>query len=375
VNCFKGTIRYLWLLPVLGWLAFAGAARAHDIGLSIATVRLQTNHLQVALAFALRETRLLAPLDTDHDGFVSTNEFIAGQDKLVTVVREKCLVRFDAIPGLVTNTFSGLAEGDRVDVVFDYIVPRCHELQLQFEVIKHLRLGHRMFFTFVKDGATMAADRLLEAHDHTVSFVVEVAEQPVAGPPPVAESATRRTFFDFVKLGVEHIGTGYDHLLFLFGLLIVTRTFKAAFQVITAFTLAHSLTLAVATLDWFVLPARYTEPLIAVSIAYVGVENLVRRGEPQGRWLLTFAFGLIHGFGFASILRDLGVGNTVGSVALPLLSFNLGVELGQIAVAAVALPVIWKLRTKTAFVRYWVPACSVAVTLAGTYWFVQRVWF
>lgn len=373
MDFIKGTTRGLGLLLVLGWLALANTSRAHDIGMSIATVRLQTNQLQVVLAFALKEIRLLVPLDTDHDTVVSTNEFLVGQEKFLAAVQEKCLVRFDTTPGVVVSNYTGLGEGDRVDVVLDYTAPRCQELRLQFEVIKNLRLGHRMFFTFVKNGETMAADRLLEAHDNAVSFAVDVPEQ--AAPAPPRESAARRTFFNFVKLGVEHIGTGYDHLLFLFGLLIVTQTFKSAFTVITAFTLAHSLTLAAATLDWFILPARYTEPLIAVSIAYVGVENLVRRGEPQARWLLTFAFGLIHGFGFASILRDLGVGTNAGSVALPLLSFNLGVELGQIAVAAVALPVIWNLRTKPKFVCYWVPACSVAVTLAGTYWFVQRVWF
>ena len=157
--------------------------------------------------------------------------------------------------------------------------------------------------------------------------------------------------------------------------MIVTRTFKSAFAVITAFTLAHSITLAVATFNVFTLPAKYTEPLIAASIVYVGVENLLRRGDPKNRWMLTFAFGLIHGFGFASVLRDLGVGSNGTDVAMPLLSFNLGVELGQIAVAAIVLPLIWKLRTKPIFVKRWVPACSIAVALAGGYWFIQRVWF
>jgi HupE / UreJ protein len=104
------------------------------------------------------------------------------------------------------------------------------------------------------------------------------------------------------------------------------------------------------------------------------VENVWKHGDPHGRWLLTFAFGLIHGFGFASVLREMGVGAQAGGVAMPLLAFNLGVELGQIAVAAVVLPLIWKFRTKPVFVQRWVPACSVLVALAGAYWFVQRVW-
>jgi hypothetical protein len=91
--------------------------------------------------------------------------------------------------------------------------------------------------------------------------------------------------------------------------------------------------------------------------------------------MLTFAFGLIHGFGFASVLKELGVGANGSSIAVPLVSFNLGVEVGQIAIAALVLPLIWKLRTRPVFVTRWVPVCSVLVAALGTFWFVQRVWF
>ncbi len=147
------------------------------------------------------------------------------------------------------------------------------------------------------------------------------------------------SFAGFLKLGIQHIGTGYDHLLFLFGLLIVARGFKSSLLVITCFTIAHSVTLAVATFNLVHLSSKITEPLIALSIVYVGVENILRRG-----------------------------------VAMPLFSFNLGVELGQLAVAAVVLPIIWKLRQKEIFARRFVPACSVVAALLGTWWFCQRVW-
>jgi hypothetical protein len=104
------------------------------------------------------------------------------------------------------------------------------------------------------------------------------------------------------------------------------------------------------------------------------VENLLRRGEPKGRWLLTFAFGLMHGFGFASVLRDLGVGANGSGVAMPLFAFNLGVEIGQLTIAAILLPIIWKLRQQEMFMRRVVPACSVVVAMLGAWWFVQRVW-
>jgi hydrogenase/urease accessory protein HupE len=180
----------------------------------------------------------------------------------------------------------------------------------------------------------------------------------------------------FIRLGVEHIWTGYDHLLFLFALLVVCRSFRSIVAIVSCFTLAHSLTLALATLEIVNLPSRLVEPAIAASIVYVGAENLLRRGaEPRGRWALTFAFGLIHGFGFASVLRDLGVGRGAQGIAMPLFTFNLGVEIGQIVVAAVVLPIVWQLRKREGFVRFGVPVLSAVVTLAGLYWFLTRTIF
>ena len=364
-------IQHVWTRLIIALIAACciNLARAHDVGLSIATVHLQTNELQTVLAFAIRETEQIVSLDDDHDGHVTTNEFLTGREKLAVAVAEKCGVLFDNKLAKPESVRCQLEEGDRVDVILDYVAPRFRELQMKFTIIQQLAPGHRMFFSFINPTGESVADRLLDAKNDSILIEIESLTEPAS-----AES-TPHTFVDFLKLGVEHIGTGYDHLLFLFGLLIVTRTFKSAFAVITAFTLAHSLTLAVATFNVFTLPAKYTEPLIAASIVYVGVENLLRHGDPKGRWMLTFVFGLIHGFGFASVLRDLGVGTNGTGARMPLFSFNLGVELGQITVAAIILPLIWKLRSKSIFVQRWVPACSIAVALAGSYWFVQRVWF
>ena len=357
--------RWLCLLITFCSVNWVGA---HDVGLSTATVRLQTHQLQMVLAFALRETEQIVSLDADHDGRVTTNEFFAGRDNLAIHIAEKCLVRFDGADIKPDNVRCQLEEGDRADISVDFPAPRFHELEIKFPVIKQLAPGHRMFFSLYNPAGDSVAERLLDAKNDSVSIEIGVPTGPAK------DQSAPHSIVDFLKLGVAHIGTGYDHLLFLFGLLIVTRTFKSAFAVITAFTLAHSITLAVASFDIFSLPARYTEPLIAASIVYVGVENLLRRGDLKGRWMLTFAFGLIHGFGFASVLRDLGVGSNGSGVAMPLFSFNLGVELGQITVAAIVLPMIWKLRTNPVFVQRWVPACSITVALAGSYWFVQRVW-
>lgn len=186
-----------------------------------------------------------------------------------------------------------------------------------------------------------------------------------------ATNSQSRTAGRFLTLVVEHILTGYDHLLFLLALLIAGGTLRTAAKLITSFTIAHSITLALATLDLVRIPSSWVEPLIALSIVYVGLENIVRR-DLKRRWFLTLAFGLIHGFGFATALRQLGIGTTSGQVVVPLLTFNLGVELGQIMMAALALPLIAYWKKCPTFVTRFVPACSVLVALAGLYWFIQR---
>jgi hypothetical protein len=148
---------------------------------------------------------------------------------------------------------------------------------------------------------------------------------------------------DYLVLGVEHIFTGYDHIAFLFGLLVIAgagglgKGAREVLKVVTAFTLAHSITLIASALGAVTLPSKIVEPAIAVSIAYVGVENLVLP-RPRRRWLLTFGFGLIHGFGFASVLREIGLPEK--GLLLSLVSFNVGVELGQLAVVAAVLPAL-----------------------------------
>ena len=114
--------------------------------------------------------------------------------------------------------------------------------------------------------------------------------------------------------------------------------------------------------------------MIAATIAYVGIENLLCRQAVSHRAMLTFGFGLVHGFGFAGALHDMGVGSNGSAVAIPLLAFNSGVEIGQMMVAAVILPVLWCLKDKPQFNLRWAPACSVCVALASGFWFIQRVW-
>jgi HupE / UreJ protein len=188
-------------------------------------------------------------------------------------------------------------------------------------------------------------------------------------------STADSSFVTFVRHGLDHIFTGYDHLAFVLGLLLVAPLLgvrggaRHMLGVVTAFTVAHSITLILAGLDLVRAPSSLVEAAIAASIAYIGVENLFRRGGR--RWPLAFAFGLVHGLGFASMLRPL---LPTDGIVWPLVAFNLGVELGQLGVVAVVFPVLLFLR-HTAGARYGrlVFVGSLAIAGAGAYWFIERV--
>ncbi|HEY7518134.1 MAG TPA: HupE/UreJ family protein [Methylomirabilota bacterium] len=183
------------------------------------------------------------------------------------------------------------------------------------------------------------------------------------------ERAPAGDVLGFVRLGVEHILDGWDHLLFLLVLLLRGGHWLSLAKIITAFTLAHSVTLALAALDVIVLPDRLVEAIIALSIAVVAAENLFLRPVVVRRWLVSFAFGLVHGFGFSSVLRELGL--PTQGLLLSLFGFNAGVELGQAAVVAVALPLLALVR-KTRWERRVIWSSSAAILLVGVFLFVDR---
>jgi hypothetical protein len=173
----------------------------------------------------------------------------------------------------------------------------------------------------------------------------------------------------FVRLGVEHILTGYDHLLFLLGLMLPGGGALALAKIITAFTLAHSVTLSLAVLDIVVLPERLIEAVIALSIAAVAAENLFRRATVTRRWVVSFGFGLVHGFGFSAALREMGL--PAHGLLRSLFGFNLGVELGQVLVVAAALPVLVAIR-RAGYERRVVWGSSMAILLVAVVLFVER---
>jgi hydrogenase/urease accessory protein HupE len=200
---------------------------------------------------------------------------------------------------------------------------------------------------------------------HQVAFLPEAREVTVA-----FNAETPQPDSSFFWLGVEHIFTGYDHLLFLTALLLRGGHLLGLLKIVTAFTLAHSLTLALAVLGLVRMSDRVVESVIAASIAWVALENLALCRVPSQRWVVSLLFGLVHGFGFASALRPLALPSW--NLAMALVGFNLGVEVAQGMVLAVLLPVLTWL-SHCAWQPRFVRTTSVILAVIGIVWCVQRL--
>ena len=180
-------------------------------------------------------------------------------------------------------------------------------------------------------------------------------------------------FKAFTASGIHHIAIGPDHILFIIGLLLLGGNLTRLLAIVTAFTLGHSVTLALATFQIVDPPARIIEPAIALSIVYVGADNLLTgtKGRDVRAWV-ALAFGLVHGFGFASVLRETGLPDRALGVSL--FSFNLGVEIGQAIIVIVVATALSLVRRRNALLaRRIAMVGSVGVMIAGAYWFFERV--
>jgi hypothetical protein len=208
----------------------------------------------------------------------------------------------------------------------------------------------------------------VEAPGGTQQFAFAPETRVARFPIETAPAASHSTG-SFVLLGIHHILGGYDHLLFVIGLLLPGGSLLSLAKIITAFTLAHSVTLSLAVLQVVTLPDRLIEAVIALSIAYVAAENLAGRAGVSRRWVVSFCFGLVHGFGFSSALRELGL--PTQGLAFSLLGFNVGVELGQALVVAICLPLLLLVR-RTRWSHPAVVAASSAILVVGLVLFLER---
>lgn len=355
-------------LLLAGLLLQSGWAVAHAPGLSSIDVTVKADQVVAKLTFALQDIEAFAPMDSDLDAEVSAAEREAAKPDIAKMLAEQLRVNIDgndvqiAVPGIVNYD-----EQNNAHVEFSFSATPQKQLLLQSKLLAWLPDGHQQYVT-VSDafGKTLSEKMLSRADDQLQLGLVQTDASTVQN------DSKFSAFADFLKLGIEHILTGYDHLLFLFALLAVTHSFWPAIKIVTFFTIAHSITLAFAGLNLVQLPSSFVEPVIALTIIYVAVENIIRGDHPKGRQWLTFGFGLIHGFGFASVLREMDITSGDTGILLPLLSFNLGIETGQIAVASVVLPMIWWLNNKPAIAEKFLKGCSALVALMGAYWLLER---
>jgi len=207
--------------------------------------------------------------------------------------------------------------------------------------------------------------------DEPTRFIVDPGETSPAYPLDAAAPAAGNVFWRYLVLGFEHIlPKGLDHILFVVGLFLLSTRLRPLLWQVTAFTVAHSVTLALSMLGVVELPSRIVESLIALSIAYVAIENLFTARLHAWRTALVFGFGLLHGLGFAGVLRELGL--PPDDFVPALVSFNLGVELGQLSVVALAFVLVGRFRSSAWYRRAIVLPVSAAIALTGLYWAWER---
>jgi len=369
-----------WLLS--GWrrlvclallLLVSAPAFAHKASDSYLDLRQEGSLLQVRWEVALRDLDLELRLDRNDDRQLSWGEVRARRDDienylLARLTLSQSGLRCQHIGQAAPLGISRHSDGAYVVLAFLMSCPSDAALSIDYRLLAGIDALHRGIVTL-----------------HNGSNVRTAVLQPGKPVTLSAQASHWQTFGSFLREGVHHLATGYDHLLFLLCLLLPAPLYwrdkrwqpatsgRAAFRetvaVITAFTLAHSVTLALAALQIVALPSRLVESAIAASIVFAALHNL-RPLLTRGRWLLAGGFGLIHGFGFASVLGNLPLGITERSLALA--GFNVGVELGQLGFICLFLPVLWWMRQHPIYIRSILPVSSMLIAFIALIWLGQR---
>lgn len=372
---FRQSLKHLFAAVLLVWLAMISSLSAHDPGLSSVRITATSVGLEAVLTIHFYDLEALAPdLDVNHDGGLDSSEFTQAKILLDQLARQSVVIVVDNEPPLVQTAAStvDLIENNNLQFHLHFVrVVTGSQLAVSSPLIARLPPGHRQFIEFSDSAGKPLGEGFLHAGADPLRLDLP---NKLTGDTADATQPTGFRFGQFFFLGSSHLLGGYDHLLFLAGLLIVCSSLLKAFQMLTLFTIAHSVTLALVTLNLIKAPGMIIEPAIAASIAYIGIENIFRpKADLSWRGVLTFGFGLVHGLGFAGALKELGVGSGGGGVFRPLLYFSSGLEMTQLGIAILVFPLLIWLRTIPAFLRLWVPACSALIASAGIFWFVQRV--
>jgi hypothetical protein len=361
----------------MAWLMLmAGSALAHKSSDSYLTVQAQGDQVSLQWDIALRDIQFAIGLDANGDDQITWGELQQKQRELQAWAGSRLSIQRG---GDCTFKQQALQVDEHTDGSYAVLAWTGHcprdagPLTIQYSLLFDLDAQHRGLLKLDLDGATHSA--VLGPQ----SGVMQFAEATTAG----------AQFVQYLWQGVWHIWIGFDHILFLLALLLpavllrrgwggrgggvhgVSRFKDASLSVlavVTAFTLAHSITLSLAALEIISLPSRLVESAIAASVVFAAANNLVPM--VQGRWLMAFFFGLIHGFGFASVLTELGL--PTGALVVSLVGFNLGVELGQLAIVAVFLPLAFVLRHTRLYQRGVLVGGSWVALLVALAWFVER---
>jgi hypothetical protein len=390
------------LVPLV--LAAARPARAHNPDTSYAQVAIAADAVTVKLTYDVTSLVRMHPgLDADADGRLVPGELAAAAPAVAGFLATTVGCEIDGHPvplgqpapvAWPPDAGPAIAAADfhapTSLVSFSFRVPTpgpAADVWLGFGFFDSLGLQHTVLASIEHRGRTQELLFTAFEPDYLFEATWPAAAQPAGAATGTAatvaatatalprEPAGRRSsssgilsrLWLFFRLGVEHILIGYDHILFLVSLILVSDL-RSLVKIVTAFTVAHSITLALATLGWVDLPSSLVETAIAATIVFTALENLWI-ADASGRWRLTFLFGLVHGFGFAGVLRDLAL-PTEGFLRA-LLAFNLGVEAGQLAiVAALAVPAAALARSRHA--RWIRGGLSIAIALAGLGWLVDR---
>jgi hypothetical protein len=359
-------------------LAVTGPAQAHKASDAYLSWRIDGATVEQRTDIALRDLDRDLNLDADDNGALSWGEVrqrwgaiehLAAEGVRVTADGAACRATATSAPQIVEHTDGRYAVLQRT-----LQCPRA---------VQRLELDYRLFG--LTDAAHRGIARIVAPRHEVSAVLVPGAGLQHVDLVPEASPSGRRPFLGFVVEGVRHIAAGLDHILFLVTLLLVAvwrrdgqrwvprssaaSSWKETLRLVTAFTLAHSLTLGLAASGVLAPPSRWVESLIAASVLVAAVDNL--RPFVRGpRWLMVTFFGLMHGFGFAGPLQDLGLRG--GDILLPLLGFNLGVELGQLTLVALLLPLACALRGARWYRLAAVRGGSAAIATLALAWTIER---
>lgn len=355
--------RWCWLIVLL--MVWVLPSAAHEINTSYTAVFLQPDQLRLVLSVDEADLiRLDSTIDANTDGVLYRDEVAKGGDQIAQGLGGLIGVGLDGADHPL-ELLSAAPDIDGDGNLFLRIVyvtpitaaPTQLSLDLALLLQPPLLSQHKNLVRVrpAKDEPEMLA--VLSASSPTNSFQLREEVDLLA------------QVGQFIWLGVEHIFIGYDHIMFLAALIVIGTRLGPLVKIVSAFTVAHSITLILAALDVVTLPTRWVEAGIALSIAYVALENFWLK-DASHRWMLTFAFGFVHGFGFANVLRDLGLPSE-GLVA-SLLAFNVGVEVGQIIIVGAMLPLIlWAVRR--GYQQRLIRVASAVIFCFGVGWLVERV--